>query len=77
VPPDPPDLAGYRIYWRLTTAAEWNHASFARDVAKSTLENVIIDNWLFAVSSWSGSGFKSPIVFPGQAGVFLAEPPGH
>ena len=73
---DTPDLAGYRIYWRLTTASEWNHASFVRDVAEATLENVIIDNWLFGLSSMTCGGFESPVVFPGPAGAFFAEPSG-
>jgi len=71
-----PDLAGYRIYWRLTTAFAWNHASFVGGVAEATLENVIIDNWLFGVSSVTYGGFESPVVFPGPVGAFFAGPSG-
>jgi hypothetical protein len=73
---DTPDLAGYRIYWRLTTAFAWNHASFVGDVAEATLANVIFDNWLSGVSSVTYGGFESTVVFPGPAGAFFAEPSG-
>lgn len=73
-PVDPrvaPDLAGYRIYWRLTTAPEWNHSLFVGDASRYTLQNVVIDNWLFGVASVSSSGFESPVAFPGAAGAFF------
>lgn len=69
-----PDLAGYRIYWRLTTEPEWNYSVFVGDTAEATLDNVIIDNWLFGVSSVSNGGFESPVVFPGPAGAFFPGP---
>ena len=70
-----PDLAGYRIYWRLTTDPEWNYSVFVGDAAEATLDNVIIDNWLFGVSSVSNGGFESPVVFPGPAGAFFPASP--
>jgi hypothetical protein len=73
-PDNAPDLAGYRIYWRLTTEPEWNYSVFVGNVPEATLENVIIDNWLFGVASVSNQGFESPVVFPGPAGAFFAEP---
>ena len=69
-----PDLAGYRIYWRLTTVPEWNHSAFVDDVTETSLENVIIDIRLPGVSSVSNSGFESPVVFPGPAGAVFEEP---
>ncbi|MCK5482506.1 MAG: M28 family metallopeptidase [Gemmatimonadetes bacterium] len=69
-----PDLAGYRIYWRLTTAPEWNYSEFVGDSTEATLDNVIIDNWLFGVASVSNGGFESPVVFPGPAGAFFGGP---
>jgi hypothetical protein len=69
-----PDLAGYRIYWRLTTEPEWNYSEFVGDSGGATLDNVIIDNWLFGVSSVSNGGFESPVVFPGPAGAFFEDP---
>jgi hypothetical protein len=69
-----PDLAGYRIYWRLTTEPEWNYSVFVGDTAEAKLDNVIIDNWLFGVSSVSNGGIESPVVFPGPAGAFFPDP---
>jgi Peptidase family M28 len=66
-----PDLAGYRIYWRLTTSPEWNHTVYVGDTVEATLQDVIIDNWFFGVASVSNSGFESPVVFPGPAGAFF------
>ena len=59
-----PDLAGYKIYWRKTTAPQWTHSRFVGDVTKFTLENVIIDNHLFGVASVGSGGNESPVVFP-------------
>jgi len=64
------NLAGYKVYWRLTTEPQW---SFSRDVGKVdtyTLENVVIDNYLFGVASVSIDGYESPVVFPGATGSF-------
>ncbi|MGH8085598.1 MAG: M28 family metallopeptidase [Lysobacter sp.] len=65
-----PDLAGYRIHWRLTTEPQWSHSLYVGDVAEYTLENVVIDNYFFGVSAVGKNGAQSPIVFPGAAGSF-------
>ncbi|MFQ5534675.1 MAG: M28 family metallopeptidase [Sphingomonadales bacterium] len=64
------NLAGYRIYWRLTTAPQWTDSRFVGDVTEFTLENVVIDNYFFGVASVSRQGYESPVVFPGPAGSF-------
>jgi hypothetical protein len=64
------NLAGYRVYWRLTTEPQW---SWSRDVGlvdSHTLDNVVIDNYLFGVASVSRDGYESPVVFPGPTGSF-------
>jgi hypothetical protein len=64
------NLASYKVYWRLTTDPQWR---FSRDVGKVdqyTLENVVIDNYLFGVASVSTDGYESPVVFPGATGSF-------
>jgi hypothetical protein len=43
-------------------------------VSEYTLENVMIDNWLFGVASVSSQGFESPVAFPGAAGDFFLDP---
>jgi Zn-dependent M28 family amino/carboxypeptidase len=65
-----PDLAGYRIYWRLTTEPQWTHSVYVGDVTRYTLENVVIDNYFFGVSAVGKDGAESPVVFPGAAGSF-------
>jgi hypothetical protein len=62
---DDPNLAGYRVHWRDTTAPQWQHSRFVGDVTEFLLENVIIDNYLFGVSSVGHDGNESPVVFPG------------
>ncbi|WP_103666049.1 M28 family metallopeptidase [Gracilimonas amylolytica] len=66
-----PQLAGYKIYWRLTDSNQWEKSVFVpADVTEHTLENVVIDNYYFGVASVSKDGFESPVVFPGPAGSF-------
>lgn len=64
------NLAGYKIYWRLTSEPQWQWSRFVGDVNEFTLENVVIDNYIFGVASVSKDGFESPVVFPGPAGEF-------
>jgi len=64
-------LAGYRIYWRLTTAPVWERSRYVGLREEVTLENVVIDNYLFGVASVTADGFESPVVFPGPAGAFF------
>jgi len=64
------NLASYKVYWRLTTDAQW---TFSRDVglvSTYTLKNIVIDNYLFGVASVSVDGYESPVVFPGATGSF-------
>ncbi len=65
-PVDDPNLAGYKVYWRDTTAPQWQHSRFVGSVNRFTLENVIIDNFLFGVASVGKDGNESPVVFPGS-----------
>lgn len=66
-----PQLAGYKIYWRLTDSNQWEKSVFVQaDETEHTLENVVIDNYYFGVASVSKEGFESPVVFPGPAGSF-------
>lgn len=60
----------YRIYWRLTTDAQWRWSREAGDVEQYTLENVVIDNYFFGVASVNEDGLESPVVFPGPLGAF-------
>lgn len=64
------NLAGYRIYWRLTDAPQWTNSVYVGDVSEHTLENIVIDNYYFGVASVSKDGAESPVVFPGPMGSF-------
>ena len=59
------NLAGYKIYWRETTAPQWQYSRFVGKIDQFTLKNIVIDNFLFGVSSVSKDGHESPVVFPG------------
>ena len=64
------NLAGYRVYWRLTTEPQWTWSRDVGLVDSFTLENIVIDNYLFGVASVSKDGVVSPVVFPGPTGSF-------
>ncbi len=64
------NLAGYKLYWRLTTAPQWTHSRYVGKVSEFTLENIVIDNYFFGVASVAENGAESPVVFPGPAGRF-------
>lgn len=59
-----PNLAGYKIYWRETTAPQWQYSRFVGKVTEYRLENIVIDNYLFGVASAGGGGNESVVVFP-------------
>jgi Zn-dependent M28 family amino/carboxypeptidase len=61
---------GYRVWWRGTTEPTWTHARAVGAETSTVLENVVIDDWFFGVSSVSAEGWESPVVFPGAAGSF-------
>jgi Zn-dependent M28 family amino/carboxypeptidase len=65
-----PNLAGYKVYWRLTTDPQWTHSRYVGDVSEYTLKNVVIDNYFFGVAAVAKDGTESPVVFPGAAGSF-------
>jgi hypothetical protein len=65
-----PNLAGYRVYWRLTTEPQWTRSVYVGDVTEHTLKNVVIDNYFFGVAAVAKDGTESPVVFPGAAGSF-------
>lgn len=58
------DVKGYKVYWRDTTAPQWEHSRYVGDVDNFTLEGFVIDNYLFGVSAVGENGNESVVVFP-------------
>ena len=59
-----PNLSGYKVYWRDTTAPQWQHSRFVGRVTEYTLDNIVIDNFLFGVASVDVNGNESVVAFP-------------
>lgn len=61
-----PGAAGYRVWWRATTAPRWEHSREVRASATElTLPGIVIDDWFFGVTAVSADGYESPVAFPG------------
>jgi hypothetical protein len=58
-----PDLAGYRIVWRDTTAPQWQGATFVGNVTTYRLD-LSKDNLLFGVQAVDKDGNVSPATYP-------------
>lgn len=61
---DDDSIIGYKIYWRLTTSAQWENNRFVGNVNTFELKGIVIDNYNFGVASVSKNGHESIIVFP-------------
>lgn len=59
-----PNLAGYKIYWRATSAPQWEDSRFVGITEQHTLEGFVIDNFLFGVAAVGKDGSESVVVFP-------------
>lgn len=61
-----PNLAAYKVYWRDTTAPQWQKYRYVdKNTTDITLENIVIDNYLFGVAAVGKDGNESLVVFPG------------
>ena len=63
-PVDDPNVAGYRVYWRWTTDAQWRWSRWVGEVTEFTFENLVIDNYLFGVAAVGDDGNESVVSFP-------------
>lgn len=61
---DDSTLMGYKVYWRKTTSPQWEHSKYIGKKNSYILENLVIDNYLFGVSSVAKNGAESLIAFP-------------
>ncbi|MFT6334595.1 MAG: Zn-dependent M28 family amino/carboxypeptidase [Halioglobus sp.] len=57
-------IVGYIVHWRDTTAPQWQHSRYVGKVTEFTLENIVIDNYLFGVSSVNKDGHQSVVAYP-------------
>lgn len=57
-------VIGYKIYWRLTTAPQWENSRFVGNVDAFELKGIVIDNYYFGVASVHQNGQESVVVFP-------------
>lgn len=64
--PAPGDAAlGYKVYWRDTTAPQWQHWRWVpAGTTLITLQNVIIDDFYFGVAAVGRGGHESVVQFP-------------
>jgi hypothetical protein len=67
-----PGAAGYRVWWRSTTAPQWTQSRWAGNATTLVLAGIPIDDYFFGVSAVSEDGYESPVVFPGPAGAFVS-----
>ncbi len=58
------NLVGYKIYWRDTTAPQWQKSKFVGLQTSYTLKNIVIDNYFFGVVSVGKNGAESLVQFP-------------
>jgi len=66
--PNPePDVAGYRIVWRDTTAPAWQHTKDVGNVTVTTLKGISKDNYAFGVEAYDRDGNASVAAYPEPA----------
>lgn len=58
------DLAGYRIVWRATTSANWEHSKDVGNVTRYTLNGVSKDDFVFGVVAVDTQGNASVAAYP-------------
>jgi len=61
-----PNIAGYKLYWRLTTSPTWDNYVYVTGTNEHTLEGIVIDNYYFGVAAVGKDGNESTVVFPYQ-----------
>jgi hypothetical protein len=59
-----PDLAGYEIVWRDTTAPLWTNAQPVGNVLTFTMKGMSKDNYFFGVRAIDKDGNRSPVSYP-------------
>jgi hypothetical protein len=62
-----PDVAGYEVVWRDTTAATWTNSRPVGNVMTYTLKGMSKDNYSFGVRAVDRQGNRSPVTYPRPA----------
>lgn len=62
-----PDVAGYEVVWRDTTAATWTNSRPVGNVMSYTLKGMSKDNYFFGVRAVDREGNRSPVTYPRPA----------
>jgi hypothetical protein len=62
-----PDLAGYEVVWRDTTAATWTNSRPVGNVLTFTVKGMSKDNYFFGVRAVDKDGNRSPASYPRPA----------
>jgi len=65
-PPDSASVAGYRVYWRRTDSATWDHWEDVGTATTHRFGGLVVDNWFFGVASLSLEGFVSVVAVSGS-----------
>ncbi len=63
-----PDLAGYEIVWRDTTAAVWTNSKPVGNVTGFTMKGMSKDNYFFGVRAIDKDGNRSAVTYPKPLG---------
>jgi len=63
-----PELAGYEIVWRDTTAAVWTNSKAVGNVTSFTMKGMSKDNYFFGVRAIDKDGNRSPVSYPKPLG---------
>ncbi|MDH3223204.1 MAG: M28 family metallopeptidase [Gemmatimonadota bacterium] len=64
VAPGDPRIVGYKVYWRETTAPQWEYSRWVGDATEVTLQGLVIDNYLYGVAAVGADGNESVVAFP-------------
>ena len=55
---------GYRVLWRASSAARWEHAKdFAADAREALIAGISRDDWVFGVQALGADGHASLAVY--------------
>ena len=57
-------VSGYKIYWRETTSSTWDYSRLVNKLNNYTLDGIVIDNFIFGISTVNSKGFESLVTFP-------------